>query len=136
VRANSINKKLIETAKAPRPIGQYSQAIRAGDFLFVAGQVGQDPISGKIPSSKEEEIRQTFRNIKNILEAGGTSMGNLVRTVTFVKDLEIYETFKKVRTEFYPSDVPAPVNSFIQVADLQLGASIEIESIAIIPEKK
>jgi 2-iminobutanoate/2-iminopropanoate deaminase len=131
----TITKTLIETPEAPSPIGQYSQAIKAGSFLFVAGQVGQDPVSGKVNSSdSEEEIRQVFRNIKKILESGGTSMANLVRTLTFVKDLNIYESFKRVRSEFYPPDVPAPVNSFIQVADLQLGANIEIESIAIIPE--
>jgi len=130
-----LQKEAVVTEKAPQPIGQYSQAIKAGNLLFLAGQVGQDPRTGKVPEGDiEAEIRQAFENIKNIVESAGSSLEFIVRTLTFVTDLNIYPHFRKVRAEYLPTKAP-PVNSFIQASGLQLGASIEIEAIALIPDK-
>jgi 2-iminobutanoate/2-iminopropanoate deaminase len=128
----SLEKKAVRTEEAGQPYGQYSQGIIAGDFLFIAGQIGLDKNGHMVLDSPEKEIKQVFENIKEILEAGGSSFKDVVRTLTFVKDLDIYETFKKVRAEYYPSRVPPPVNSFIQISDLQKDASIEIEVVALV----
>jgi 2-iminobutanoate/2-iminopropanoate deaminase len=130
----SLHKKAVDTKEAGQPYGQYSQGIIAGNFLFIAGQIGLDKNGKMVLDTPEKEIRQVFENIKEILEAGGCSFKDVVRTLTFVKHLDIYETFKKVRAEYYPSQVPPPVNSFIEISDLQKGANIEVEVIALVPK--
>jgi 2-iminobutanoate/2-iminopropanoate deaminase len=127
----SLGKKAVNTPDAGQPYGQYSQGIIAGNFLFIAGQIGLDKNGNMILDSREKEIRQVFENIKSILEAGGSSLSDVVRTLTFVKDLGVYETFKKIRSEYFPPQAP-PVNSFIQISDLQKGANIEIEVVALV----
>ncbi len=127
----SLEKKVVKTKGASQPYGQYSQGIVAGNFLFIAGQIGLDKEGQMVLDNTENEVRQVFENIKAILEAGGSSLNDVVRTLTFVKDLDIYETFKKVRAEYFPQESP-PVNSFIQVSDIQRGAHIEIEVTALV----
>jgi 2-iminobutanoate/2-iminopropanoate deaminase len=128
----NLEKKAVATQGAGQPYGQYSQGIIAGDFLFIAGQIALDKNGNMVLDTPEKEIRQVFENIKAILEAGGSSLDNVVRTLTFVKDLDIYETFKKVRSEYFSTLVPPPVNSFIEVSDIQRGANIEIEVTALV----
>ncbi len=127
-------KRVVRTNAAGQPYGQYSQGIIAGNFLFIAGQIALDRNGNMVLASAESEIRQVFENIQAILEAGGSSLDHVVRTLTFVKDLSVYETFKKVRAEYFPKDSP-PVNSFIQISDLQRGANIEIEVTALLREE-
>jgi len=137
-----IQKEAIYTSKGPKPAAQNSQGIRAGPFVFTA-VVGDDPETGKVATKTdtqsgritpdlEKEFSQLFENIEAVLQEAGTSMANIVETTTFVKDLRVYETFKKVREKYYRGFTP-PVNAFIQVSDI-LGANVEMRVVAIIPE--
>jgi len=120
---------VIFTERAPQAIGPYSQAIRAGGFVYTAGQVGFDPASGQlVEGGIEGQTRQALGNIKAILEAAGTSLDRVVKTTVFMADLSQFSAMNAVYTGFFPSNPPA--RSTFQVAALPRNALIEIEAIA------
>jgi 2-iminobutanoate/2-iminopropanoate deaminase len=121
-----MNKQIITTDKAALPVGPYSQAVRAGDLLFVAGEKGIDPTTNKIvPGGIEEETRQTLENIKAILEAGGASMANVVRSVVYMTDMAEFGKMNAIYADYFTSDPPG--RSCVQVVALPAGAHVEIE---------
>lgn len=127
----SLKKEKIHTDAAPKAIGPYSQAIRVGDFLFTAGQGGTDPRTGEIvPGGVEAETRQVLLNIKNILEAGGSSLENVVKTTVYLRDINDFAAMNAVYATFFPSNPPA--RSTIQAAALPRGIAVEIDTIAIV----
>lgn len=120
----------VVAADAPKPIGPYSVGIRVGAFLYTAGMAGVDPQTGKLVAGGiEAETRQTLQNLAAILEAGGSSMANVVKTTVFLQDMGEFTRMNAVYAEFFPSDPPA--RSTVQVAALPLGARVEIEAIGI-----
>ncbi|HET7088623.1 MAG TPA: RidA family protein [Anaerolineae bacterium] len=120
---------MIHTEHAPKAIGPYSQAIRSGGFVYTAGQVGFDPVSGQIVEGGiEAQTRQALHNIKAILKAAGTSLDRVVKTTVFLADLSQFSAMNAVYAEFFPSNPPA--RSTFQVAALPRNALIEIEAIA------
>lgn len=122
-------KEVISSAKAPGAIGPYSQAISAGGFVFVSGQLPVDPATGAFPSDDIGELTaQSLRNLAAILEEAGLGLENVVKTTVFLKDMNDFAAMNKVYAEFFKDACPA--RSAVEVAKLPKNARIEIEAIA------
>lgn len=121
----------IRTDAAPRAIGPYSQAIRAGQFLFVSGQIGLDPGSGALVGGGiSAEAHQALRNLEAVLRAAGSSLDRVVRTTVYLADLGEFDAMNAVYASAMPS--PAPARSTVQVARLPRDARVEIDAIALL----
>jgi 2-iminobutanoate/2-iminopropanoate deaminase len=119
----------VATSGAPRAIGPYSQALRAGGFLFTAGQVGFDPATGElVDGGIAEQTRQVLANIRAILEAGGSGLGQVVKTTVFLVDMADFAAMNEVYAEAFGTHRPA--RSTVAVAALPRGARVEIEAVA------
>ena len=126
-----MKKKVIHTDKAPKAIGPYSQAIRTDAMIYTAGQIGLDPATMEIVAGGvEEQTRQALANLKNILEASGSSLEHVVKTLVFLQDMADFPKMNAIYTEYFPENPPA--RSTVQVAALPKGALVEIEAIALI----
>jgi 2-iminobutanoate/2-iminopropanoate deaminase len=125
-----MNRTVISTDKAPQAIGPYSQAIRAGNLVFVSGQIPLSLETGElIEGDISAQVGAILGNIRSILEASSSSLDKIVKTTVFLIDMDDYPVVNAVFTEFFPSDPPA--RSAIQVAGLPKGARVEIEVIAL-----
>ncbi|HTG49146.1 MAG TPA: RidA family protein [Gemmatimonadales bacterium] len=121
----------VATSGAPRAIGPYSQALRAGGFLFTAGQVGFDPTTGElVDGGIAEQTRQVLQNIRAILEAGGSGLAQVVKTTVFLVDMADFGAMNEVYAEAFGAHRPA--RSTVAVAALPRGARVEIEAVAAI----
>ena len=121
---------VITTELAPQAIGPYSQAIRAGDFIFTAGQVPIDPaINQMIEGDIAEQTRRVLLNIRAILEAAGSSLSRVVKTTVFLANMNDFSAMNAVYAEFFPANPPA--RSTFAVAALPRNALIEIETITL-----
>jgi 2-iminobutanoate/2-iminopropanoate deaminase len=119
----------VATSGAPRAIGPYSQALRAGGFLFTAGQVGFDPATGElVDGGIGEQTRQVLQNIRAILEAGGSGLAQVVKTTVFLVDMADFAAMNEVYAEAFGTHRPA--RSTVAVAALPRGARVEIEAVA------
>ena len=123
-----MEKKIIATDKAPAAIGPYSQAIEAGGFVFASGQIPVDPATGNIPDGIEAQAKQALINVRNLMEASGLSMDNIVKTSVFIKDMNDFAKVNEVYATFFESDFPA--RSCVEVARLPKDVLIEVEVIA------
>ncbi|MGN0293310.1 MAG: RidA family protein [Lachnospiraceae bacterium] len=121
-------KTIIDTKNAPAAIGPYVQAVSADGLIFTSGQLGIDPITGKLPESVEEQTQQSLNNIKAILKEAGCSMDDVVKTTVFVTDLSSFASVNAIYAENFGSCFPA--RSCIQVAALPLNGLVEIEVVA------
>lgn len=122
-------KTIIATDKAPKAIGPYSQAVKTGSLLFVSGQLGMEPSSGKLAEGGvEKEAVQALNNMKNILEAAGTNMSKVVKTTVLLESIDDFAAVNNIYAEYFPSDFPA--RACYQVAKLPAGGKVEIEAIA------
>src|SRR5437870_13057106 len=102
--------QVVQTDKAPKPAGPYSQCLRAGDLLFVAGQIPLDPSTGKLAGSAiEEQTRRVVENIQAILEAGGATMGQVVKTGVDLSDLALFARFNEVYAGYFLDPKPARI---------------------------
>lgn len=123
-------KKIVATEKAPGAIGPYSQAVEAGNIIYVSGQLPINPASGQFAGETiEEQTRQSLTNMKNILESSGYSVDGVVKTTVFLKDIADFAAMNGVYAQFFAKDCPA--RSAFQVANLPKDAKIEIEAIAV-----
>ena len=123
-------KKVIATDKAALPVGPYSQGIQFGNVIFVAGEKGLDPKTGKIVEGGiAAETRQTLENIKAILEAAGASMDDAVRSVVYLTDIADFTEMNAVYAEYLKVDPPG--RTTVQVVALPAGAHVEIEITAM-----
>ena len=122
-------KKTVETSAAPAAIGPYSQAIRAGGFIFYSGQIPLDPQSGVlVDGGIDEQTRQVMANMKAVLSASGRSFDDVVKTTIYLTDLADFATVNAIYGEYF-TEMP-PARACVQVAALPKGARIEIEWIA------
>jgi 2-iminobutanoate/2-iminopropanoate deaminase len=121
----------IPTPNAPPVAGPYSPAVRAGDWLVLAGQVGLDPASGKVLDGVEAQARQVFTNITAVLDDCGASLRDVAKTLVFVTDLGDFATVNTIYAEAFGDHRPA--RSTVQVAGLPGGARVEIEAWAYKP---
>ena len=123
-------RNVIQTQHAPAAIGPYSQAIRAGNFLFASGQLGLDPQSGKLKEGVEAQARQALTNIQAVLQAAGSSIDRVVKTTIFLAEMGDFAKVNAIYGEIFQQEPPA--RSTVQVAALPLGGLVEIEVIALI----
>ena len=122
-------KEIISTTGAPGAIGPYSQAVKAGDLLFVSGQLPIDPATGAFAGDDiAAQTRQSLTNVKNIVEAAGMTMADVVRVGVFLQDMEHFGAMNAVYGEFFTADCPA--RAAVQVARLPKDALVEIEAVA------
>lgn len=122
-------KKIIATEKAPKAIGPYSQAVAAGNLLFISGQIPLDPASGEmVGTTAAEQAAQVFRNIKAILEAAGIGFGNVVKATVLLKNMADFTAVNEVYARHFSGDFPA--RAAFEVAALPRGALVEIEAVA------
>ena len=122
-------KKTIVTTKAPAAIGPYSQAVEAGGFLYISGQLPIDGATGTMPGDIGEQARASLRNIEHILQEAGLARKDVVKTTIFLKNLTDFDTVNKVYGEFFAESI-FPARSTVEVSRLPRDASIEIEAIA------
>ena len=121
-------KLVVSTDKAPAAIGPYSQAIRAGDFLYVSGQIPVDPATGNVPAEISAQARQSLENLKAIVTEAGYSLADVVKTTIFAADIANFAAINEVYAEYFSKDAPA--RSFVAVKDLPKGVGLEIEAVA------
>jgi 2-iminobutanoate/2-iminopropanoate deaminase len=123
-------KEQVLVKDGPKPVGPYSLAIKANGLVFVSGQGPLNPATGEVLRGPiEEQVHQTMRNLKAILEAAGTSFANVVKTQIYLRDLANFKKMNEVYGE-YVGEVP-PARTTIQAADLPLGIDVEIDVIAL-----
>ncbi|MFQ5963639.1 MAG: RidA family protein [Candidatus Scalinduaceae bacterium] len=126
-----MNKKVVSTRKSPSAIGPYSQAIRFDNLVFVSGQIPIDPKSGDILKDNiKEQTKQVLENLKNILEASGSSLQNVLRTTIYLTKIENYTMINETYAQYFEGSPPA--RSTVQVSRLPKDANIEIDAIACI----
>ncbi len=124
-------RQTINTTAAPAAIGPYSQAVRAGDFIFTSGQIGLDPVTGKLVEGVEAQTRQALANLAVILEAAGATFEDVIKTTIFLADMGDFQTVNMVYAAEFAADPPA--RSTVQVAALPRRALVEIEMVAYAP---
>lgn len=123
--------KSIHTDNAPAAIGPYSQAIQAGNTIYVSGQIPIDPAKGEFAGEDiQTQTRQSLTNIKNILAAAGADMSNVVKTTVLLSDIADFTAMNDVYAEFFTE--PYPARAAFQAAALPKGAKVEIEAIAVV----
>jgi len=126
-----MKKNVIQTEKAPRAIGPYSQAIRAGNFLFLSGQIPLDPRTGElIRGDIQQQTQQVLENIRRVLESQNLGMEDVVKVTIFLKNIGDFNQVNEVYGAYFPSSPPA--RSTVGVAGLPKDAEIEIEAIALV----
>lgn len=124
-----MEKEIIATTRAPAALGPYSQACRAGNLVFTAGQVGLDPDSGQLVGGLEAQVRQVMANLSAVLEAAGSGLAQVMKTTIFLADMSHFAQVNAVYAEYFPEAPPA--RSTVQVARLPLNALVEIEAIGL-----
>lgn len=126
----TLKREVISTEHAPAAVGPYSQAIRLGNVVYTAGQIPLVPNTGQlIEGGIEAQTEQVMRNLGQVLEAAGSSLGHVIKTTIFVTDINDFATVNQVYGRFFTEAPPA--RSTVQVAALPLGASVEIEAVAV-----
>ncbi|MBQ7543530.1 MAG: RidA family protein [Synergistaceae bacterium] len=121
-------RQVVSTKEAPAAIGPYSQAIKAGEFLYVSGQIPVDPATGNVPSAIADQARQSLENLKAIVLAAGYTLSDVVKTTVFAADIANFAEINGVYAEYFSHDAPA--RSFVAVKDLPKGVGLEIEAVA------
>ena len=123
-------RKVIATAGAPAAIGPYSQAIQAGGFVFVSGQIPLDPATGQVVGGGiAAQTERALDSLRAILDASGSSLERVVKTTVFLVDLGTFNEVNEVYARFFPHAPPA--RATVQVAALPRGVGIEIEAVAL-----
>lgn len=123
----------ISTSAAPAAIGPYSQAIRAGDFVFTSGQIGLDPASGILAEGVEAQARQALVNLAAVLAEAGATFADVAKTTIFLADMADFQSVNQVYAAQFTADPPA--RSTVQVAGLPRRALVEIEMVAFVPQR-
>lgn len=124
-------KQVVFTSQAPAAIGPYSQAIRAGEWLFLSGQIPVDPATGEVAGTDvRTQARQVLKNIQAVLAEAGTTVQAVVKTTVFLKDLQDFQAFNEEYAKVFASEAPA--RSCVEVARLPKDVLVEIEAIVVI----
>ena len=125
-------KEIIATEDAPRAIGPYSQAVRAGNFVFASGQIPIDPATGEfVPGGVAEQTEQVLKNLTALFAAAGVGLDQIVKTTVFLADMNDFTAMNEVYGRFF-SEAP-PARATVQAARLPRDAKVEIEAIAVVP---
>ncbi len=119
----------VHTSNAPEAIGPYSQAIKAGEFVYTSGQIGINPKTGEIDGKDiKEQTKQVMENLKAVLTAAGSSPEQAVKTVCFLADMNDFAAFNEIYGEYFTNK---PARSCVAVASLPKGALVEVEVVAL-----
>ena len=131
-----MNKTVISTPLGPAAAGQYSQAIRAGNLLFVSGQIPIDPATGQLIEDKniQAQTRRVLQNLQAIVTAGGGSIDDVVKTTVYIKNMSEFAEMNAVYAEFFHTKPPA--RATVEVARLPRDVSIEVDCIAVLSDPK
>ena len=121
--------KIISTDKAPKAIGPYSQAVLANDTLYISGQLPINVETGKSSDDIKEQTKQSLNNVKAILEEAGFTLDDVVKSTVLLKDINGFAAMNEVYASFYTNNPPA--RAAYEVANLPMGVSVEIETIAV-----
>ena len=123
-------KEIIATEDAPRAIGPYSQAVRAGNFVFASGQIPIDPATGEfVPGGIAEQTEQVLKNLTALFAAAGVGLNQIVKTTVFLADMDDFTAMNEVYGKFF-NEAP-PARATVQAARLPRDAKVEIEAIAV-----
>jgi endoribonuclease L-PSP, putative len=123
-------KNIIKTDKAPAAIGPYSQAVEVNGMVYTSGVIPVDPATGETTgSTAADQAEQVFSNLKNLIEASGAAMENIIKTVVFLKDMEDFAAVNGVYAKYFPQ--PYPARSCVEVARLPKDVLLEVEAIAV-----
>lgn len=126
------DRRIIRSQNAPAAVGPYSQAVLSGRYIFTSGQIPIDPRTGQLESGPiESQTRRVMENLRAVLAEGGADFGNVVKATVFLADLADFAAMNATYAAYFPTNPPA--RSTIQVAALPLGARVEIEMIAELP---
>ncbi len=126
-------KKIVQTEKAPKAIGPYSQGIIANGFVFVSGQIPLDPATGQLMTGTiEEQTRQVLKNVGAVLEAAGSSYADVVKATVFLQDMNDFTRMNAAYAEVFEGSYPA--RAAVQVARLPRDVKIEIEVVALLKQ--
>lgn len=125
-----MTKQRIHTAAAPAAIGTYSQAIRAGDTVYLSGQIGLDPQTMALVDGVEAQIHQVFRNLRAVAEAAGGGLDDLVRVTVYLTDLAHFGKVNEIMATYFAE--PYPARAAIGVASLPRGAAVELDGILVL----
>ena len=126
-----MKKKVIQTDKAPKALGPYSQAIQAGNLLFLSGQIPMDPATGELVKGDiADKTRRVMENIKAVLESQGLTMEDVVKSTVFLKNINDFARFNETYATYFRSAPPA--RSTVEVSRMARDADIEIEMIAMV----
>ena len=124
-------KQILKTDNAPKALGPYSQGIKAGKMVFLSGQLGLDPKTNDfVNGGISEQTRQTLTNLKSVMESDGLTLGMIVKTTVFLKDLNDFQAMNLIYGEFFKTK--PPTRSTVQAGALPRGGLIEIDAIAIL----
>jgi 2-iminobutanoate/2-iminopropanoate deaminase len=135
IESMSTVKDIVTTERAPRAIGPYSQAVRAGDLVFASGQIPIDPVTGEfVAGGVAEQTEQVLRNLTAVFEAAGVGMNQVVKTTVFLADMDDFTAMNDVYGRFFSAEPPA--RATVQAARLPRDARVEIEAIAVIGNRE
>ena len=124
-----MTKEIISAADAPKAIGPYSQAIRAGDFIFCSGQIPMDPGSGElITGDIGSQTERVLQNLRAVLQAAGADLGHVVKCTVFLASMDDFTAMNEVYGRFFSEDPPA--RAAVEVSRLPKGVGVEIEAVA------
>lgn len=126
-----MEKNTIHTELAPKAIGPYAQANKAGNMLFTSGQLGIDVATGALAEGVEAQTRCALKNLGAILNEAGSDYSKVVKTTVFLKDLGDFAAVNAIYAEYFPCEAGYPSRSCVQVAALPLGGLVEIECVAL-----
>jgi 2-iminobutanoate/2-iminopropanoate deaminase len=121
-------KHVIVATNAPKPIGPYSHAVQYGDFVFVSGQIGLDPVTGNLSESVEGQTIQVMENVKSILQEAGLDFSDIVQTRIYITNMTDWDTINEIYGRYFENQYPA--RATLQIGGLPKGAKVEIEVIA------
>jgi 2-iminobutanoate/2-iminopropanoate deaminase len=135
ISGGKMEKKVVFTEKAPKPIGPYSQAIIAGNLIFTAGQIPIDPATNQVVQGDiKEQTRRVLENLRAILESVGATFDDVVKVTIYMKDLNEFSAMNEVYSEYFKNSPPA--RTTVEVSRLPRDVRIEIDLIAIVKQAK
>jgi len=132
MKRSTIKRSTIATTSAPAAIGTYSQAVRAGDTLYLSGQIGLDPQTGQLVDGIERQIHRVFTNLRAVAEAAGSSLADAVKLTVYLTDLAHFARVNEIMAGYF--DEPYPARAAVGVAALPRGALVEAEAILVLQD--
>lgn len=122
-------KKAINAQNAPAAVGPYVHAVATEQMVYTSGQLGLEPETGEMPAGIEEQTHLSLKNLKAVLEAGGSDLDHVVKTTVFLDNMDDFATVNAIYGEYFKNEVPA--RSCVEVAKLPKGGLVEIEAVAV-----